>query len=181
VRLFVAAELPAPARDELAAWGRAWVQAGGWRAVPPESLHLTLAFLGERPEEDVPRIAAVLPGAVTPVGVAELGDAVLLPPRRPRVSAVRLLERDGGRLAALQASVSDALVALGVFEPEKRRFLPHVTVARRARGDAGNPDGPRWRTGPFALPAVVLYRSRLSPRGASYEALASVPLALEGA
>jgi 2'-5' RNA ligase len=179
MRLFVAADLPAEARDALATWSQEWARAGGWRAVPPQSLHLTLAFLGEQPEDVVDRIAEAATGAVVGVGVGRvgllrLGRALLLPPRRPRVSTVEL-EEAGETLPALQGSVSAALADLGVYEPERRRYLPHVTVARRARGEAADPGQPDWDVGPFRLEGVSLYRSRLSPDGARYERLATAP------
>jgi 2'-5' RNA ligase len=88
-----------------------------------------------------------------------------------------------GTLAALQAAVSVALVdALGIV-PERRRFLPHVTVARVRRGAVprrgGLPDVP-WEPGrPFPGEAVTLFRSHLNrtpPTPARYEPLLRVPL-----
>ena len=56
LRLFVALELPAPARAALAAFRAAAADPAVWRPVPDEALHLTLAFLGHRPEADVPAV-----------------------------------------------------------------------------------------------------------------------------
>ena len=176
VRLFVAADLPDTPRAALASYGAALVDAGGWRAVRDLSLHLTLAFLGARPEADVARIAAVLPDAVTPCGPTALDAPVLLPKRSPRVAAVRLRD-DAGDLARLAGAVGEALAALGVYEPERRAYLPHVTVARRAKSPLGVTPEATWPdVGSFALAAVTLYRSRLSRAGAAYEPLASVEL-----
>ena len=55
LRLFVALDLPAPARAALAAFRAAAADPAVWRPVPDEALHLTLAFLGHRPEADVER------------------------------------------------------------------------------------------------------------------------------
>jgi 2'-5' RNA ligase len=75
-------------------------------------------------------------------------------------------------------------VELGVHTPERRAFLPHVTVARRVRGPAGGPvagsaggsvAGPA-ASARFVLPSVTLYRSRLSRAGARYEAVHRAPL-----
>src|SRR3954465_5503535 len=123
MRLFVAGDLPPEPRAALAAHGRALVASGGWRAVAEPSLHLTLAFLGERPEEDVARIAAALPDAATPCGPVSLGASILLPRRSPRGAAVELHD-PGEDLARLQASVSAALAGLDVYRPEARRYLP---------------------------------------------------------
>lgn len=174
LRLFVALDLPHAAREALAAVGAA-ADADTWRAVKPESLHVTLAFLGSRPPTDV--------AAVEPVVAAEdggpaprlaLGRVLLLPPRRARVLTVEL---DGTGLEALQARVSAGLEAAGVYTPEKRPFRPHVTVAR-LRPRTRPPRTAEVRLDPleFSAEAVTLYVSRLDPSGARYEALARAAL-----
>ena len=49
VRMFVALDLPETVREDIAAWGEAELADPALRPVPPESLHVTLAFLGNRP------------------------------------------------------------------------------------------------------------------------------------
>lgn len=162
MRLFVGAELPADVRSALAA-----VPLGeGWRAVPEASLHVTLAFLGERP--DAAAVAEVLRGVEARACPAELGGVVLLPPRRPRVCAVRV--RSPG-LAELQARVAAALAAAGLYEDEARPFLAHVTLGR-ARARAAPPAAPppaAFSIGSYALFAsaphsryTALWRSTLA-------------------
>ena len=184
-RLFVALELPEQVRAALAAWG-AGVAADvhgerALRVLPPESLHVTLCFLGWRDEGHVEAIAAVALGAVpagAPAPPLALGAPAWLPRRRPRVLAVDLAD-DGGALAGLQARVSDALESDAGFEPEKRPFRPHVTVARVPRGARVNASDELAAPAPlqFAGAAVTLYRSRLSRAGAQYEPLARAELA----
>lgn len=174
MRLFVALELPSAAVDALAEWARAAAR-DGLRAVPRESLHVTLAFLGERPDDEAPAIAAALPADPPRVELA-LGDPAWLPPRRPRVLAIDLHDGDGA-CSRVQADVGASLAGLGVFAPEKRAFRPHVTVGRVRRGahvDKRLPGISDHMT--FAAAALTLYRSRLGPKGASYEAIARIPL-----
>ncbi|MGN6217756.1 MAG: 2'-5' RNA ligase family protein [Solirubrobacterales bacterium] len=59
-RLFVALDLPDRIREGIAAWGREALSDPALRPVPVESLHVTLAFLGYRPEKEVERIAAAV-------------------------------------------------------------------------------------------------------------------------
>jgi 2'-5' RNA ligase len=83
-----------------------------------------------------------------------------------------------GRLGALQARVSEALVAGARFEPERRRFRPHATVARVRKGARIRPDEvvlPPAPVGSFGLEALTLFSSVLGPR-ARYEAVARVAL-----
>ncbi len=135
-----------------------------------------MAFLGERPEGEVEPIAAALREVAIPVGGLALAEPAWLPPRRPSVLAVDLDDRDSA-CARLQRAVSDALVALGVFSPEKRPFRPHVTVARVRRDARVEKALPLIADHPtFAATALTLYRSRPTPKGASYDALARTPL-----
>lgn len=172
LRLFVALELPDAARAALVRFRDAAADPAVWRPLPEASFHVTLAFLGRRPEQDVERVAAAL-RALPPWTAPELSldDALLLPPRRARVLTVTLADR-GGVLASLQAAVAAALTAAGVYEPEARPFRPHVTVARLRAG--GRP--PRaLDAAPEALSfdagAVTLYRSLLRRAGALHEPL----------
>lgn len=150
----------------------------GLRAVPATSLHLTLAFLGERPEEEVEAIGAAVLASAAPVPALRLGEPAWLPSlRRPGVLAVDVVDGEGA-CSRLQAAVSAALVGLGVLEPERRRFRPHVTVARVRRGARVDrrlvPDRPA--VGAFAGAALTVYRSRLGAPGARYDALARAEL-----
>lgn len=178
MRLFVALEVPDEARRALAAFRDAAADPDVWRPVRDEALHLTLAFLGNRPDGDVSTCVEVLRDAVAgPAPELRLSGSLLLPPRAARVLCAEVAD-EGGRLAAIQSRVSDALARAAVYVPEKRPFRPHITVARLARG--ARP--PRGRSGlpepdplPFAGASVTLFRSQLSPHGSRYEPLARLP------
>ena len=175
LRLFVALELPPPARAVLAAF-RSAADPEDWRPVADEALHVTLAFLGGRPEGDVAVIEPVLSRSAGPAPRLVVAGALLLPPRRARVLGAALEDPDG-TLAALQGRVAAGLVAAGVHEPERRPFRPHATVARLRSGRQA-PRAVAVEPEPleFAGTAVTLFVSRLHPRGARYEALVRVPL-----
>jgi len=174
--LFVALDLPGDVRASLSRWAHAAVGADDrLRLVAQESLHATLVFLGEQP--DPGPAAAALVAALDPPPPApqlRLDGALWLAPRRPHVLTVALAD-PAGALARIQADVLDALVRGAGHEGERRRFRPHVTVARV-----------RGRLRPFELAAppvvsfqpaaVTLYRSVLGRGPASYEAMASVAL-----
>ncbi len=173
LRLFLALELPADAREELLRW-RAPL-ARDLRPVTPDALHATLCFLGWRGADEVDAIAAACHRiAVHPAPHLTLGGGVWLPSHSPRVLAVEL----HGPLADVQASLSEALADGGWYRPEKRPYLAHVTVARvpkgaRVRRSELPPPAPLRFTGS----AITLFRSRLGPAGARYEPLHTVKLA----
>lgn len=175
MRLFVALELPGAVRRELAVW-TARAAPPGVRAVAEENLHLTLAFLGERPAQDAAAAAAVLPAAARPVDELSTAGALWLPPRRPGVLCVALAPDPG--LAALRTELVAGLAGALDWIPERRAFRPHVTVGRvrrgaRVRGAELEPPPPDLA---FAARIIALYRSHPGPGGSRYEALARAVL-----
>jgi 2'-5' RNA ligase len=178
-RLFCALELPAGVRADLAGFGRAAAERDqALRAVGVDALHLTLAFLGHRALDEVDPARAAVRAVHSGALPLALGDVLWLAPRRPHVLTVALEDADGA-LAALQAQVVLRLAEALPWEPEKRAFRPHVTVARVRRGWRPRlrdlPDAPRAA---FVAEAVVLFRSHLGGRApARYEALERVSLA----
>jgi 2'-5' RNA ligase len=165
IRLFVALDLPEEARAALPV-----VDAEPWRPVRREAMHVTLAFLGSREEEDAARVDAAIRDVVGPVGPLWLGEPILLPPRRPRVMAVEL-DDPSGESVRLQARIAAALEGAGLYVPERRGWLPHVTIAR-ARGRVP-PDQPLPEVPVLELrpPSVSVYRSVPAPGGSRYDAL----------
>jgi RNA 2',3'-cyclic 3'-phosphodiesterase len=176
-RLFVAMDLPVEARAELVRWRDAALgSVDGLRLVAPEALHVTLVFLGHLAEDVIPEVASliVFPPAEAPLLAAK--EVKPVPPRGPRLFALDL-EDEGGRAARIQASVSAALADAGLYEPETRQFWPHITLARVRKGvRVRRVETPPPPADPWRAAAVTLYRSRLSPKGASYEALERVSL-----
>jgi 2'-5' RNA ligase len=176
-RLFVALDLPVSVGDALAAWARREVGArDDLRRVPVDALHLTLLFLGDRPMTDVDVIASAMRSTAdgpVPLGV---GAPLWLAPRRPHVLAVGITD-PAGALTALHRRLQARLGTSIGWDPERRAFRPHVTVARVRRGAQVRPialDGPedlRWWA-----EALTLYRSRLGGGPARYEVLARVAL-----
>ncbi|MGN6586054.1 MAG: RNA 2',3'-cyclic phosphodiesterase [Solirubrobacterales bacterium] len=183
-RLFVALDLPDEVREGLATWGREALADPALRPVAPESLHVTLAFLGYRPEKEIESIAEVVEESAGPAPWVELHDSEQRPPRgRARLYALPVVSPGA---EALQAGLEQRLVEKGFYKPEKRPFWPHVTVARvrpEARGSrrpavVSEPPGPvpEELTEPRIAIRMTLYRSVLQPSGARYVPLAQVEL-----
>jgi 2'-5' RNA ligase len=179
LRLFVALELPASVRQSLSEWVRPVLASGSGalRGLSDEALHVTLCFLGGVSADAVPELLALVAGVSgQPAAQLRLGEGLWLPRRAPRVLAVSLSDRDG-RLGAIQSLLSDALAGAGWYRPERRAYLPHVTVARvrhGARVPARSLSAPEPLE--FTGSRVTLFRSRLSPAGAKYEPLGSANL-----
>lgn len=126
MRLFVALDLPWSLRERL----RALVGAGiaGARWVPPENYHLTLRFIGETPgylaeEIDHALLALKVRGfSLTLAGVGTFA-------RGGKATALWVGVERNPELDHLRGKIETALQRCGL-EPERRRFQPHVTLAR---------------------------------------------------
>jgi RNA 2',3'-cyclic 3'-phosphodiesterase len=186
--LFVALDLPEELRAGIVAWGERELGDPALRVVAPESLHVTLAFLGRRPEREIGRLGEIVAGLEVPAPSVELRDPVAKPSRnRARLFT---LPADSPGAVALQAELQEKLVAERLYEPEKRPFWPHVTVARVKPEGRGSKRPKRVLEQPGGLPQVLsqpascvrvtLYRSELQPQGARYTPLAQVELSRDG-
>ena len=169
IRLFCALRLPGDVLDAVVAWQLAHLRGG--RIVPRENLHVTLAFLGSRPESDLPRVVDALRAAAGDAGLPLLAVHGY---RETRSVGMLTLDDRDGRASALAERLFDGLEAAGVYRRETRPWFPHLTVLRFR-------DRPRLRPplpgiDPFAASDAAAYLSRLHPHGARYEVLESVPL-----
>jgi 2'-5' RNA ligase len=179
-RLFVALEPCDEDRAALAGWrDRLIAERDDLRPSPAATLHLTLAFLGRRREAEIADVARAALGAVEGLPPAVLRPAEVVPvPLRgaPRLFALDLGDEDG-RGAAIQAAAGEALARAGLWEPERRPWWPHLTLARvKARRRAAPLAAPEPAPGPLRAPLVTLYRSTLSRAGAHYDPLERIEL-----
>lgn len=176
IRLFVAVSPPETVRLALSGLaaglpGAAWVR--------PESLHLTLRFIGnvdDRLGRDVADALGAIEAPRFDIVLDRLGQFG----RGAKVDTLWAGVRPEPRLDRLQAKVETALIRLGL-EPERRKYHPHVTLARlkgtparRVADFLGAVGTIPART--FAVDAFVLYSSHLSRSGAIYREEAVYPL-----
>lgn len=184
IRAFIAIALPDDLKARLGEVSRRLKSLGLVGSFPkPESIHLTLKFLGDVSEADINRIDDAMREAASgaqPFQATVGGLGTFPNPSNPRVVWVGVEE--GEWLAPLQAAVEKALEGLG-FPPEERPFSPHLTLARlksrenvRALAAFMNEDAARRPLGPLSVDSIHLLRSELRPDGARYTRLRSVPL-----
>ena len=179
MRTFIAIELNDAVREAL--WALSLrLQQSGVRAswAKPRSMHLTLRFLGEIPVEDVGRIGDLLAPryAGTEPFSLRVAEAGAFPnARKPSVvwAGVGPLE---GHLAQVQSTAEEAARAIGLAA-EKRRYRPHLTIARIRDAAKASKLAPvlaregAFDGGSFSVGSVSLFSSELGPGGAVYERL----------
>ena len=169
LRLFLGLRLPDAALDGLVEWGARELRTD--RIVPREHLHVTLAFLGSRPASELAAIGAAL-GAT-----ASAADPIRFEPvrwRETRSVGMVVLDDEAGAAGRLAVDLQERLASLGVYEPERRPWLPHVTVLRFRERPRLRPPLPAL--GRFAPSDAAAFLSRLHPAGARYEVLESFAL-----
>jgi RNA 2',3'-cyclic 3'-phosphodiesterase len=163
----------------------------------PESLHVTLKFIGEQPEPMLEEIKSALGTiAAGEITLQFRGYGFFPTATAPRVFWIGI--EAGPDLATLAATVDQQTARLGIPK-EERAFSPHLTLARGGARGAHISGSPRWRKGDgpsrsfqrlqdklAALPApefgtmtaheFFLYQSQLSPGGSRYTKLARFEL-----
>ncbi len=179
MRAFVAVDLPEPVREELETLQESLTVG---RLVPWENFHLTLTFLGEQSDEAIEDAHEALSNIratafdLQLVGVGSFGK------RSPQVVFAEVRKCD--HLAELERRTTRALRHAGL-EFQKRRFRPHVTIARLPRrlslydlADIRDYLGASavFRSSRFEVREFKLYRSSLTSRGAVHDVLASYDL-----
>jgi len=173
------------------------------RWVSPESLHITLKFIGERKPEQVASIGLRLREIPSePIEIALLGYGFFPTAKAPRVFWIGI--QAGPPLADLASQIDKAASELGVPR-EGRAFSPHLTLARAGAHGRIRSGDPKWRKGdkPNSVFATlqkrlanmsksesggldfgkmiadkfILYESHLSPTGSKYTKLEKFPMA----
>lgn len=168
LRLFLGLPLPGDVAERVAQWQREELDG---RIVPPEHLHLTLAFLGGRPRQELPDIARELRAAAAAVSRPALTVRAY---RETRSVGMLVLDDVDGRATAFAGDVHERLERLGVYRPEARPWLPHVTVLRFRERPQLRPSLPEL--GRVSPSEAAVYHSVLRPAGAQYVILEAVAL-----
>jgi len=183
IRAFFAIGLPPEFRHEIARLqGLLKKTQAEVKWVRPESVHLTLKFLGQVAEETIDPLAAQAADNVSRIPAVTLGlsgTGVFPGPKRPRVAWVGLTG-DISVIRELQRGVEEAAAEFG-FEREKRTFSPHLTLGRiRSSKGVGGLLSELDRLDPkpleFLAREVILFKSDLKPTGAVYTPLKILPL-----
>jgi RNA 2',3'-cyclic 3'-phosphodiesterase len=190
MRLFIGIELPDALKSSAAAAAHRIREhiardapGAQIRWVPAGNLHVTIWFLGEVSE---PRVEAVLGSMKEPLQTRSFtlrvaGAGAFPQSGAPRAVWLGLVDGREG-LLSVHDQLRPRLLPLG-FEPEKRPFSPHLTIARVK--DIRPSDTAALRqvlrdaddgVGECQVASATIFRSRPTPTGSQYEALSRVLL-----
>jgi 2'-5' RNA ligase len=194
MRLFIALDIDDAVRERIARFVESvsgFAPEARW--MKPESMHVTLKFIGEQAEPAADQIKHVLETIAAPTTEIQFRGYGFFPTAKsPRVFWIGM--EAGAQLAALATAIEAKTASLGIPK-EDRAFSPHLTLARGSGGSGS----PRWRksNGPnrsfqrlqdklSSLPTpefgtmtpreFFLYQSQLSPKGSKYTKLAAFAL-----
>jgi len=194
MRLFIALDIDEAIRERITRFVEGVTGfAPDARWMKPESLHVTLKFIGEQPEAAVDRIKNALETiAIEPAEIHFGGYGFFPTAKSPRVFWIGI--EAGPQLAALAAAIDGRTASLGIPK-EARAFSPHLTLARgsggsgsprRLKADAPNRTFQRLQEklstrptpefGTMTPREFFLYHSQLSPKGSKYAKLAGFAL-----
>ena len=177
MRLFVAIDLPWELRERMTLLAGRGIQGARW--VPAENFHLTLRFIGETQAwqaEEIDHAFAALRArrfALTLAGVGTFSKA-------GRATQLWVGVERTPQLDHLRAKIETALQRVGLA-PERRRFVPHVTLARldnavESRLAAFVQQHNLFRAEPVTVEHFTLFSSRLGKEQAVYMPEVEYPL-----
>jgi 2'-5' RNA ligase len=180
LRTFIAVELDPGLRDRCVALQEKLARTGtDVKWVEQENIHVSLLFLGEVGDREVPDVCRVVSDCCTQQEGFTLtleGVGCFPNPRRPRVVWVGV--SDGApELAKLHEALEPPLLELGCYRREERQYTPHITLGRVksdhptdrlavALARSGN-----WRGGSMEVREVHVLSSELTPKGPIYTVL----------
>jgi RNA 2',3'-cyclic 3'-phosphodiesterase len=185
VRTFIAVGLDKAVHDRTVALQQKLAEAGvDVKWVEPENLHLTLLFLGEVEDRDLPavcRSVAEVCARLPPFSMSVERTGCFPNPRRPRTLWVGV-GAGTQELVALHDALEPPLLELGCYRREDRPYTPHLTLGR-VKGDrpaeplaAALAKHAGWQGGPTHVREVLVMSSELTPKGPVYTVMSRARL-----
>lgn len=171
MRLFVALDLPWPLRQRLASLAASGIPGAKW--VPPENYHVTLRFIGEAPRhlaEEIDHTLAALKARGFDLTLKGVGTFA----KGGRPTTLWIGVERNPQLDHLRGKIETALQRVGL-EPERKRFNPHVTLARLDNPAEAKLAGfvqahNLFRSEPVPMEHFTLFSSQLGKEQAVYTA-----------
>jgi len=183
IRTFIAVDIPDSIREKIARLqAKLKEKKANVKWVRPQTIHITLKFLGDVEEERIDEIGEAIERAVKGFQpfTAFVGGAGRFPnDRKPRVLWVGV-KKGGNALSELADRIENECAQLG-FEKGKRKYSAHLTLGRvRSSKNIGSVveamNSMEFEGGFFEASEVLIMKSDLKPTGAVYTVLKKIKL-----
>jgi RNA 2',3'-cyclic 3'-phosphodiesterase len=188
-RTFIGIDIGDAIRSSATALQKELAKAGAevkWAA--PESMHVTLLFLGDVDDRELHAVCKVVKEAAAgepPFTLRVSGVGAFPTPRRPKILWAGIT--DGAEpLRRLHAALETPMLSLGCYRKEERGYTPHLTLGR-VKGDSDSfalaaelPKRSAWVGGTFAAGEVLVYGSEMGRDGPVYTVIGRAPLGAKG-
>jgi 2'-5' RNA ligase len=185
LRTFLAIDVGKAIRDRCLALQEALARGGAeLKWVEEENIHLTLLFLGEVEDRELPALCRVVADCCAghdafPLSVESVG--CFPNPRRPRIVWVGV-GVGAAKVCTLHDALESPLMELGCYRREDRPYTPHITLGR-LKGERGSgalaaalARQAKWRGGETVVREVCVFSSELRPEGPIYTVLSRAKL-----
>lgn len=182
-RIFIAINLPAGRKKELADFSRKWSELPV-RWTKENGLHLTLAFLGYLNDEELVKICQTIKeiGSKHSPFSINFTEISYGPEERGIPRLIWLKGEKSEELSSLKKDLDKFLSEVIGFIPENRDFIPHITLARIRKWEwqriepEERPGIPRSFSSDFEVQSIEVMESELKRGGAEYTVLESIKL-----
>lgn len=174
MRLFIALPIPESLRAVLASWQQQY--ASGIRIVPPENLHVTLAFFGDVPERMVEKLASALASVCRAHAAFTLTSTSIVPAPRNRPGMYWLVFMESRAFTAFAKRLHSAALPF-TTKPDRTPPSAHVTLARFPEGRKGGEGAVQPLRATIRATSCALIASHLTHRGSVFTTLRRFPLA----
>ncbi len=185
IRTFIGVDIGKPIRDRAVALQETLARLGtDIKWVEPENLHVTLLFLGEVDDREVPAVCRAVAEETqkhSPFTMFIEGAGCFPTPRRPRILWIGVGE-GAEQLCALHDGLEPPLQELGCYRREERKYKPHVTLGRVRTDRAsdklatGLTKHANWQGGQTNVNEILVLSSELTSKGPVYSVLSRAKL-----
>jgi 2'-5' RNA ligase len=184
-RTFIGIDIGDAIRSAAAALQKELAKTGaGVKWASPESMHVTLLFLGEVDDRElhgVCREVKAVAAGEAPFPLRVSGVGAFPTPRRPKILWAGITE-GVEPLRRLNAGLEERMLDLGCYRKEERGYSPHLTLGR-VKGDADSfalaseiAKRLAWEGGRFAVDEVLVFSSEMDRDGPVYTVIGRAPL-----
>lgn len=143
--------------------------------VKPEHFHITIQFIGKTPEQNIPKLITAVREKITELHPFKIHftKISLFPPKHPHILVLNI--KPSPEILTLATKTSEGMMRTG-YNPEKRPYLPHLTLGKLKHTVHTSFDFPPIKIAPFDVNQLTLLQSIPTETGSQYIPIETMPL-----